>query len=133
MVLPRFVAAALAGDELCVHGDGLQQRCFVDVRDVAPMLPALLGCDRSHGQVINVGHDVPITIQDLAVRVIDVLGSQSEIVYRDIAEDYGRPIEDLRCRIPDLSRLRGLITWDPKLDLDETILATAAHLRQGAL
>src|SRR5690606_633555 len=57
MVLPRFVAAALAGEPLEVHGDGLQTRCFCDVRDVVEVLPRMVGDRSCRGRVFNVGHD----------------------------------------------------------------------------
>ena len=125
MVLPRFVAHAMAGTPLRVHGDGLQERCFIDVRDVVSMLPDLLGNARAYGSVLNVGHDSPISILDLARRVIDVLDSSSEIEFMDISDDYGCPIEDLRRRVPNLDRLRSMIDHKPSFSLDDTILATA--------
>ena len=125
MVLPRFVTCALSGESLRVHGDGLQERCFIDVRDVVPLLPQLLGDSRAHGSVLNVGHDHPISILDLARRVIDVLGSTSEIEFMDIEDDYGRPIEDLWRRVPNLDRLHSITDRRPSIDLDSTILATA--------
>jgi UDP-glucose 4-epimerase len=128
MVLPRFVANALSGNPLRVHGDGLQERCFIDVRDVAPLLPVLLGDPRAHGAVINVGHDQPISILDLASRVIDVLGSSSEIEFMDIEDDYGRPIEDLRRRVPKLDRLHAITGRRPSIDLEDTIRATAESI-----
>lgn len=125
MVLPRFIASALEGRPLRVHGDGLQERCFIDVRDVAPLLPHLLGDKRAHGAVLNVGNNHAISILDLARLVIDVLGSSSEVEFIDIAEDYGRPIEDLRRRVPCLDRLRRVVDRRPSIALEDTIVATA--------
>ncbi|MDP7070077.1 MAG: GDP-mannose 4,6-dehydratase [Phycisphaerales bacterium] len=131
MVLPRFIGAALRDEPLHVHGDGLQERCFVDVRDVAPVLPDLLSAPEAAGQVVNVGHDETISIQALAERVVAVLGSRSTIRQVSIAEDYGREIEDLRRRVPDLTRLRALTDFRPKFGLDQTIADTAAALQAG--
>lgn len=129
MVLPRFVAAALRGEPLHVHGDGTQERCFVDVRDVAPALPRLLSNSNAHGRVVNIGHDESVSINDLAARVIAVLGSSSDIKFVSVADDYGRDIEDLQARVPDLRRLRSLCKFQPTFDLDQTILDTAAAMR----
>jgi UDP-glucose 4-epimerase len=129
MVLPRFVAAALRGEPLHVHGDGTQERCFVDVRDVAPVLPRLLGNTSAHGRVVNVGHDESVSISDLATRVIEVLNSSSDIKLVTMADDYGRDIEDLQARVPDLRRLRSLCEFHATFDLDQTILDTAAAMR----
>ena len=129
MVLPRFVAAALSGESLHVHGDGTQERCFVDVRDVAPALPRLLGNTSAHGRVVNIGHDESVSINDLAARVIAVLESSSDIKFVTVADDYGRDIEDLQARVPDLRRLRSLCNFQATVDLDQTILDTAAVMR----
>ncbi|MCP4759214.1 MAG: NAD-dependent epimerase/dehydratase family protein [Planctomycetes bacterium] len=129
MVLPRFIAAALRGEPLRVHGDGLQERCFVDVRDVAPLLPELLDSKEASGQVVNVGHDEPISIKALAERVVAVLNSSSAIELIDIADDYGREIEDLRRRVPDLGRLRTWTDFVPVIGLDQTILDTAEEIQ----
>ncbi len=129
MVLPRFITAALRGEPLRVHGDGFQERCFVDVRDVAPLLPQLLDAEEASGQVVNVGHDETISIKGLAERVVAVLGSKSTIEMVDIADDYGREIEDLRRRMPDLTRLRGWTGFVPSIELDQTIVDTADEIR----
>jgi UDP-glucose 4-epimerase len=133
MVLPRFIGQAISGEPLRVHGDGLQERCFIDVRDVAPLLPCLLGNERAHGVVLNVGNDQSISILALAELVIETLGSSSRIEHVDVAEDYGRPIEDLRKRVPDLTRLRTFIPEQPTHDLRSTILATAEVIRAGVM
>ncbi|MFI4881659.1 MAG: NAD-dependent epimerase/dehydratase family protein [Phycisphaerales bacterium JB064] len=125
MVLPRFVAAAMAGDPLKVFGDGQQVRCFCDVRDVSRALIALLGTNRSHGGIFNVGSESDISIADLARTVIDVLGSSSGIELVPYDKAYGAGFEDLRRRVPDLTRLRGAIDFEPQYDLRATILAVA--------
>lgn len=128
MVLPRFVAAAAAGRPLEVHGDGDQVRCFCDVRDVVRVVPRLLEDRACHGRVFNVGHDEPVTIRQLAERVRDRLGSSSEIVHVPYEEAFGTGFEDLRARIPDLTRVREATGWHAEIPLDETIDAIAAHL-----
>jgi len=132
MVLPRFVAAALRGEALRVHGDGAQERCFVDVRDVVPVLQTLMETPKAYGQVVNIGHDDPVTIQGLAERVVSVLDSTSVITHVSIEEDYGRPIEDLRRRIPDLARLRALTGLIPRISLDQTIRDIAACVEESS-
>jgi UDP-glucose 4-epimerase len=132
MVLPRFIRQAIAGNPLRVHGDGLQERCFIDVRDVAPMLPRLLGDELAHGTVLNVGNDQSISILALAELVIETLGSSSIIEHVDVADDYGRPIEDLRKRVPDLTRMRKFLPNLPAHNLHSTILATADAIRGRA-
>ncbi len=129
MVLPRFVAAALADKPLVVHGDGSQTRCFCDVRDVVPMLIDLLSSPRSAGSVVNVGHDEAISMNELAMLVIKTTESGSSIEHVSHEEVYGEGFEDLQDRRPDLERLRAMVGDVHRRPLAQTIgdLATAAR------
>lgn len=129
MVLPRFVRCALSGEPLMVHGDGLQSRCFCDVRDVVPVLPQLLNSSDARGCVVNVGRDESITIKALAELVVATLESSSEIRFVSTEEDYGRSIEDLRRRQPDITRLKALTGFTPTHTLEQTIHDTAVVMR----
>lgn len=129
MVLPRFVAAALQGKPLEVHGDGRQSRCFCDVRDVVGVLPVLLGNPDCHGRVFNVGSDGPISIAELADLVIRTLGSPSEIRMVPYTDVYGSGFEDLRQRRPDLSRIRAAVGFNARIGLEETIRAIAGSMQ----
>ena len=121
MVLPRFVDAALAGKPPTVHDDGLQQRCFAHVADVVRAVLSLMDTPQAFGQVINIGSDEPITILDLARRVVDKVDPKLEIRFQSYAEAYSEDFEDCRCRVPELDRLRELIGFSPKYDLDDAI------------
>ena len=79
MVLPSFVASALRNDDIQIFGDGKQSRCFIDVRDVAEILPRLLAEPRAHGVVMNLGSDRSFTIEELADLVIRTLSSRSAL------------------------------------------------------
>ena len=132
MVLPRFVEKALAGDPIEVFGDGEQSRCFCDVRDVVKVLPRMLDSERCPGNVMNIGNDQSITINELASRVLEVLGSNSSIVHVPYEEAYSPGFEDLRCRIPDLSRIRTILGFQPVIPLAQTICDLAhEHQRIG--
>ncbi len=132
MVLPRFVAAALAGRPIEVHGDGRQTRCFCDVRDVVRVVTRLMEDPACHGRVFNIGHDEPVTIAELAERVRRRLGSDSPLVRVPYEEAFGPGFEDLRARVPDLTRIREATGWRPEVDLDRTIDAIADHQRATA-
>jgi UDP-glucose 4-epimerase len=132
MVLPRFVEAALAGRPLEIHGDGLQSRCFADVRDVSGALEALLEHPHTAGFVFNVGSDEPITVRALAERVLRQTRSVSSFVHVPYETAFGNGFEDLRARQPDLTRLRQTISFVPRFGLDQTILDIAAAMREGA-
>jgi len=130
MVLPRFISAALNQEPLEVHGDGRQSRCFCDVRDVAGLLPTLLGTPAAWGRVFNVGHDAATEIGELAQRVIDVLGSASAVTHVDYDDAFGADFDDLRVRQPDLARLREIIGFSPTHTLDDTIRDIAVERRR---
>lgn len=131
MVLPRFVGAALCGDDLEVHGDGTQSRCFCDARDVARVLPVLLARTDCRGRIFNVGSDTPVTIRELAERIITLTGSPSRIRLIPYAEAYDAGFEDLHRRRPDLTRLRRAVGFDPRITLDATIRDVAAFIREN--
>ncbi|MBL8759714.1 MAG: NAD-dependent epimerase/dehydratase family protein [Phycisphaerae bacterium] len=131
MVLPRFVGAALAGADLEVHGDGEQTRCFCDVRDVADALPRLMESRECWGRVFNVGSDKPISMLDLARRVIDVLGSRSRVAMVPYTDAFPGGFEDLRQRRPDLTRVRRAIGFEPRVALEQTIRDLASWMKDS--
>lgn len=128
MVLPRFVRAALDGEPLRVFGDGMQTRCFCDVRDVVPAVIGLLEDDTCHGRVFNLGSDRAVSINALAEMVIGETGSASRIEHVAYEDAYAAGFEDLRHRRPDLSRVRDAVGFEPVISLEETIRDVAAEL-----
>jgi UDP-glucose 4-epimerase len=121
MVLPRFVDAALAGEPLVVHDDGQQTRCFAHVTDVTAAVLALMQTPGLEGQVFNVGSDQPISILALAQRVIAAIDPSLSVEFQSYARAYSSDFEDVRCRVPDLTRLRRAIEFRPQLSLDDVI------------
>lgn len=117
MVLPRFVDAALAGKPLIVHDDGRQVRCFAHVADVVGAVIKLMDSDASLGRIFNIGSDQPVSILDLAHRVISLAGSPSTVQFQSYTQAYDKDFEDIRHRVPDLTRLRQAIGFVPKFDL----------------
>jgi UDP-glucose 4-epimerase len=133
MVVPRFVAQALAGEPLTVFGTGEQIRCFCHVLDVVPALVALAACDEATGRAVNIGRSEPVSIAELAERVIARTGSSSTIVRRSYEEVYGRGYEDLQRRVPDCGLAERLLAFRPTRDLDDVIDAVVAdHLERRA-
>ena len=129
MVVPRFVAQALAGEPLTVYGDGTQTRCFADVRDVVRGIVALTNHPEAEGQVFNLGSNREISIADLARLVIAITGSTSKIVYVPYEQAYEAGFEDMLRRVPDVSKVAGLIGWKAAIPLEDTIGAVADELR----
>ncbi|MBS3821468.1 MAG: NAD-dependent epimerase/dehydratase family protein [Planctomycetes bacterium] len=121
MVVPRFVRRALAGEPLDVYGTGAQSRCFCHVADVVGALRGLMECPDAVGEVINVGNDVPISIAELARRVVEMTGSDSEVRQISYEQAYGREFDDMMRRQPDLGKIGGLIGYEPRHDLERTL------------
>jgi len=121
MVLPRFVDAALTGGALIVHDDGQQTRCFAHVDDVVRAVITLMETESAVGRVFNIGSDQPVSILELARQVIELSGSSSTIEYQTYADAYDEDFEDIRRRVPDLTRLRATIGHVTDHDLDSII------------
>ncbi|MDP7636240.1 MAG: GDP-mannose 4,6-dehydratase [Phycisphaerae bacterium] len=121
MVVPRFVRGALAGETIEIYGTGKQSRCFCNVSDVVDAMIKLIGCDEAIGGVINLGTTESITIEDLADKIIEMTGSSSPKRYLSYEEAYGRPFDDMLVRLPDLSKIKRLIGYEPTVPLVRTL------------
>lgn len=121
MVVPRFVQQAVASEPLQIYGNGQQTRAFCDVRDVVWAMVALMNAPEHHGKVFNVGSDQVITIDQLADRIITLANCSSEKHYVPFEQAYKPGFEDLAKRVPDLSRLRRAIGYEPQYSLDRTL------------
>lgn len=121
MVLPNFVRQALQGQPLTVYGDGSQRRCFVSVHDVVEALTRLLDAEAVVGNVVNLGSQEEISIKELAMRVISLADSRSEVVFVPYEQAYGPGFDDMMRRIPDLTRAKTLLGWSPQRSLNSII------------
>jgi UDP-glucose 4-epimerase len=131
MVVPNFVANALASRPLEIHGDGTQTRCFCHVQDTIRALHELMD-DGVNGEIFNVGSQEQIRIVDLAQRVIELTGSSSELVYVPYDQVYAEGIEDMLHRMPSTEKIRAAIGWQPERDLDSILADVLAHARVAA-
>ena len=118
MVIPTFVKQALAGRPITVYGDGQQSRCFGYVGDVVGALVKLMDHEQAVGQVFNIGSNHEISILKLAERVKELTDSTSEIVFVPYDEAYEEGFEDMPRRIPDISKISGLVGFKPEMSLD---------------
>jgi len=121
MVVPNFVQKALIGKSIIIYGDGSQSRSFTHVSDVVEALIGLMREPEALGQVFNVGGNDEVTIQDLALLVKEMVGSESEIEYISYEKAYGPGYEDMQRRCPDNSKLKDLIGFEPNSDLRSII------------
>src|SRR5919201_611231 len=121
MVIPRFVANALAGRPLEIFGDGNQTRCFCHVLATIRALRGLMEDTSISGDIFNVGSTERIAIGELARRIVDLTGSSSELVSVPYEEAYGQGIEDMYHRAPSIEKVTQAIGWRPTRKLDEIL------------
>jgi UDP-glucose 4-epimerase len=126
MVVPRFVNAALKNEPLFVYGSGDQIRCFCHVDDAVKALLLVMDSDKAVGQVFNVGNNSQISIMELAKKVIEITGSKSSIEKIAYEKAYPEGFEDMQRRVPDISKIKQVLGWEPKINLDQIIKDIAA-------
>jgi UDP-glucose 4-epimerase len=129
MVIPNFVRQALAGQPITVFGDGSQSRSFTYVGDVVRGLIGLAQEPRAVGEVFNIGHGAEITIGELAARVKELTGSGSPIQLIPYEQAYEAGFEDMPRRVPDISKIRKLIGYEPTVGLDEILVKVIDYFR----
>jgi UDP-glucose 4-epimerase len=129
MVLPTFVRQALADRPMTVFGDGTQSRCFGYVGDVVGALSRLAREPRAVGEIFNVGNDQEISIRGLAELIKTMTGSRSDIVSVPYDAAYEAGFEDMQRRVPDLTKIRRLIGYEPRVQLERIIETVVEYAR----
>ena len=125
MVLPRFIAAAKAGEPLRVFGDGAQSRCFCLVQDVVEALVRLQKCEAARGEIFNIGGTEEVSIHELATLVVATLNSKSEIELIPYDQAYAPGFDDMRRRKPRVEKLERCVNFKPQTTLRDIIRLTA--------
>ena len=126
MVIPTLLEQALVDKPMTVYGNGTQARCFCSVHDVVEALIRFLRCPEAEGMVINVGSQEEVTIMDLARRIKKLTNSGSDIVLIPYEQAYASGFDDMKRRVPDITRASQVLDWKPIRRLDEIILEMAA-------
>ena len=131
MVVPRFVRSALKNEPISIYGDGTQSRVFCHVHDAIEALLALVGTDKTVNEVYNIGGTGEITIKELADQVIKETKSQSSIEFIPYEKAYAPGFEDMRRRVPDISKIKQDLNWAPKKNLSQIIADVAVHIKNS--
>jgi UDP-glucose 4-epimerase len=121
MVLPRFVQSALKNEPISIYGDGTQSRVFCHVQDAVKAILTLAATDSAIGQVYNIGGTGETTIQQLAEKIIERTKSTSSITYTPYDQAYPAGYEDMQRRVPDITKIKKAIGWEPKNTLNVII------------
>ena len=127
MVVPRLVQQALAGEAITIFGDGQQTRTFTHVMDAVSAILKLAEEPGAIGEIFNVGGREEITIERLAHRVKDLLRSPSPIIHIPYDEAYEQGFEDMRRRVPDITKIQTLIGYEPRHSIEDIILDVAEY------
>jgi UDP-glucose 4-epimerase len=126
MVIPNLIDQGLDGRPITVYGDGSQSRCFTHVADVVQAMMRLIEHPDARGEVYNLGSTEEVTILDLARRVQHLTGGRSEIVTIPYEVAYEEGFEDMRRRVPDITRIHDLIGYSPRHTLHQILVDVLA-------
>lgn len=137
MVAPRFVKQALKGGPITIYGDGNQSRCFCNVSDTVRALLLLAETPAAVGQVFNVGTTEEVTILELAQQVwagvrrcaphLQLPEPAQQVTFIPYDQAYEPGFEDMQRRVPDISRIKALTGWEPRIPLAQTLEEVVAH------
>jgi UDP-glucose 4-epimerase len=131
MVIPNFVCQALTNQPITVYGDGNQSRAFGYVGDVVKALADLAQHPAAIGEVFNIGNTEEITMNDLAHLIKQMTSSESEIIHIPYDRAYEKGFEDMPRRVPDISKVQGLIGYQPRLNLKDILMEIIAVTRKS--
>lgn len=120
-VVSNFLVKALKGEEITIYGSGSQTRSFCYVDDLVEALQRLMATGDDVTGPVNLGNPEEITIHDLAQRIIELLGSRSQLTYHSLPED--DPVQ----RQPDIALAKKLLDWEPRIQLAEGLRRTADY------
>jgi UDP-glucuronate decarboxylase len=121
----RFIRQALSNEEITVFGDGSQTRSFCYITDTIAGILRTVTCSAARGQVLNIGSPAEITISDLARTVKRLTRTASRIAYKPL------PPDDPKRRCPDISKARELLSWSPKVTLEDGLERTISWVRNS--
>lgn len=122
-VVSNFIIQALKGEDISIYGDGSQTRSFCYVDDMIEAIVRLMHTPKGFTGPVNAGNPGEVAILDLAKKIIDLTGSKSEIVYKELPED------DPHRRKPDITLAQEKLGWNPKRDLTSGLIKTIDYFR----
>ncbi len=128
MVVPRFIQSALKNQEITIYNDGSQSRVFCHVEDAVKAVLTLSETGSTIGDYFNVGGTGETTIKELADKVIERTRSASAIIFVPYSDAYPEGFEDMQRRVPDISKIKKVIGWEPEHTLDSIIDSVVKHL-----
>lgn len=122
-VVSNFIVQALRGDDITIYGNGMQTRSFCFVDDLIDAMVRFMEADSNFTGPVNIGNPTEFTMIDLAKEVIDIVGSNSRIVFKPLPQD------DPKQRKPDISLAKDILGWEPSISIQEGLTKTVAYFR----
>ena len=123
--IPNFISQALTGKDLTVYGDGSQTRSICHYSDLIAGIYKLMQSNVT--TPVNIGNPYEITMLDLANKIVEMTGSQSKVAFHDLPRTHGN---DPKVRLPDITKARTELDWEPKVDPDEGLGRTIEWFRK---
>lgn len=121
-VVSNFIVQALKGESITVFGDGSQTRSFCYVDDLVSGILAIMNAEKNYGP-INLGNPDERTIAQLAQLICEQAATQSVVEFKEL------PTDDPTKRKPDIEKIRALLGWEPRVNLEEGIQKTLAYFK----
>jgi UDP-glucuronate decarboxylase len=123
-VVSNFIVQALKGEDITIYGDGLQTRSFCYIDDLVEAFIRLMDSDDDFTGPVNLGNPNEFTIKELAEHVVDLVNSNSKLIYKPL------PSDDPKQRQPDITLAQKELQWEPKTQLNDGLKKTIAYFEQ---
>ena len=122
-VVSNFIMQALRGEDITIYGDGSQTRSFCYVDDLVEGMIRLMNSRDGFTGPVNIGNPGEFTIKELAEKIVELVGSKSKLVYKDLPQD------DPMQRRPNITLAKKELDWQPTIELEEGLKKTIEYFK----
>jgi UDP-glucuronate decarboxylase len=123
-VVSNFIVQALKGEDITIYGDGSQTRSFCYVDDLIEGFVRMMNSGKDVTGPINLGNPGEFTIKELAEKIIEMTGTSSKIIYKEL------PSDDPTRRRPDITKAKKILDWEPNIPLEEGLKNTIEYFQK---
>ena len=123
-VVSNFIVQALRGEDITIYGSGQQTRSFCYVDDLVEAMLRMMNTEKGFTGPINLGNPGEFTINELAEKVLSLVGSKGKLILKPLPED------DPKQRKPDISLAKSKLNWEPKVNLEDGLKETIQYFRR---
>ncbi len=122
-VVSNCIVQAINGDDITIYGDGTQTRSFCYVDDLVDGAIRMMNNSRNFIGPVNLGNPSERTVLNLAEIILEMTGSKSKIVYKEL------PSDDPVKRKPDITIAKEILSWEPKVDIKDGLKKTIEYFK----